>query len=294
MEISSFFNAKIQSDGTPDRVYTADIFAKYFASFIGNGVFPNPSTGLQILSQNDMTIVLKCGKAWINGYYYENTSDLILKLDPADGVLKRIDRVVLRLDFFNREITCKVKKGTFASNPVTQALQRDADAYELCIAEIKVDAGAISILQSNITDTRLNSELCGIVTQTVKTIDTTELYRQLQAYITEHSKDFDSWLQSMKTHYEEDFNNWFDTIKGVLDGDTAGNLANQILDLKKRIENIDLTATKVNLVDEGNYFTSSNVEGALSELASQINGQRLRGIEIANSLVSKLDTVVRG
>lgn len=285
MEKSFVFNSV-----NGDRKYKAEEFRDYFASFIGNGVFPNPATGLQVIANNnDMTITVKSGKAWINGAIYTNTDDLILKIDIADSVLKRIDRVVLRMDRVERNITCKVKKGTFDSNAVPQTLQRDSDAYELCIAEIKVDAGAISILQSKIIDTRLNSELCGIVTQTVKTIDTTELYRQLQAYITEHSKDFDSWLQSMKTHYEEDFNNWFDTIKGVLDGDTAGNLANQILDLKKRIENIDLTATKVNLVDEGNYFTSSNVEGALSELASQINGQRLRGIEIANSLASKLE-----
>lgn len=224
MEKSFVFNSV-----NGDRKYKAEEFRDYFASFIGNGVFPNPATGLQVIANNnDMTITVKSGKAWINGAIYTNTDDLILKIDIADSVLKRIDRVVLRMDRVERNITCKVKKGTFASNPVPQTLQRDADAYELCIAEIKVDEGAISILQSNITDTRLNSELCGIVTQTVKTIDTTELYRQLQAYITEHSKDFDSWLQYMKTHYEEDFNNWFKTIKDVLDENTAGHLLNLI------------------------------------------------------------------
>lgn len=224
MEKSFVFNSV-----NGDRKYKAEEFRDYFASFIGNGVFPNPATGLQVIANNnDMTVTVKAGRAWINGAIYTNTDDLILKIDIADSVLKRIDRVVLRMDRVERNITCKVKKGTFDSKPQTVNLQRDADAYELCISEIYIDNGIISIKQSNITDTRLNSEVCGIVTQTVKTIDTTELYRQLQAYITEHSKDFDNWMNYMKTHYEEDFNNWFKTIKDVLDENAAGHLLNLI------------------------------------------------------------------
>lgn len=57
-------------------------------------------------------------------------------------------------------------------------LQRDADAYEIAIADVYVRAGVISVMQSNITDTRLNSELCGIVHGTIKQVDTTEIFRQ--------------------------------------------------------------------------------------------------------------------
>ncbi len=42
MQKSMFFNS---SQG--DRVYKAEDWADYFSSFIGNGVFPNPSSGLQ-------------------------------------------------------------------------------------------------------------------------------------------------------------------------------------------------------------------------------------------------------
>lgn len=52
-----------------DRRYKADFFAEYFASFIANGVFPNPSTGLQVLANQNMTVAIKPGKAWINGYF---------------------------------------------------------------------------------------------------------------------------------------------------------------------------------------------------------------------------------
>lgn len=228
-----------------DRRYKAEDFREYFSSFIGNGVFPNPSTQLQVLSNNDMTVTISEGKGFINGAIYHNTENLILKIDAADGVLNRIDRIVLRFDNLERNITCKVKKGTFASNPTAQGLQRDADAYELSIAEIKINKGAVSILQSNITDTRLDSSVCGIVTQTVKTIDTKTLYNKLEAYIDERGKDVDSWLTSFKSERELSFNEWFDAIKGILSGDIATNLANRILDLENKVNNLELTSVKV-------------------------------------------------
>ena len=76
MEKSSFFNAELV-DGEYDRVYLAEDYARYFSSFIGNGVFPNPSNNLKVVASGEnMKVTVKAGKAWINGYYYENDSDL--------------------------------------------------------------------------------------------------------------------------------------------------------------------------------------------------------------------------
>ena len=49
MERSAFFNSI-----NGDRRYKAEVFAEYFSSFIGNGVFPNPSTSLQVIANDDM------------------------------------------------------------------------------------------------------------------------------------------------------------------------------------------------------------------------------------------------
>ena len=109
MEKSSFFNSEIVN-GEYDRVYLAEDYANYFSSFIGNGVFPNQYDGLRVVADGDsMKIKISKGKAWRNGYYYENDADLILNINPADGGLDRIDRVVLRLDLIEREITVKIK-----------------------------------------------------------------------------------------------------------------------------------------------------------------------------------------
>lgn len=228
-----------------DRRYKAEDWRENFATLIGNGVFPNPSTNLQVISNNNMTIYVTEGKGWINGALYYNTDNLVLSIDPADGTLNRIDRVVMRFDTVERNITCKVKKGTFASNPVVPGLQRDADAYELCIAEIRIDKGITSILQSKITDTRLNTELCGIVTQTVKTVDTTTLFAKLEAYIDERGQDVNGWIDEATTRWEVEFITWFNTIKDILDGDIAGALAARIALLEYTVNNLELVSTSV-------------------------------------------------
>lgn len=212
MEKSGFFNSV-----NGDRKYKAGDFAEYFASFIGNGVFPNPSNNLQIVSNNNMTVTLKKGYGWINGYIYMNTDDLILNIDVADGVLNRIDKVVLRMDTVGRNITAKVKKGTFASSPVAPALQRNADAYELALADIYVAKGSISISQANITDLRLNKELCGVVHGTIDQVDVTTVFNQ-----------YTEGFKLKEEEFRQQFNTWFDSVKSTLSGDTAGNLLNMI------------------------------------------------------------------
>lgn len=278
MKKSSFFNAELIGNEW-DRTYTAEDYATYFGSFIGNGVFPNPSSGLQVISNtDDMNIRVKPGKAWINGYMYYNTDNLVLKIEPADGVLKRIDRIVIRLDFINREIKCYVKKGNFTSDPISPTIQRDEDMYELAIADILVENGVISIAQSKITDTRLNSELCGIVTQTVNTIDTNELYRKLQGFIDERGQDVQYWMETATTQWELDFNTWFNTIKDILDGDVAGALANRILELENKVGS-GLTADNILMPDGSSVKTSiSNLQNELgtnkSTLEANINSIR--------------------
>ena len=261
-EKSSFFTSL-----NGDRRYKASDFAEYFKTFIGNGVFPNPSTNLQVIANGDMTLTLSPGYAWLNGYMYSNTDDLVLTIDHADSALKRIDRVVIRCDYVNREIRSYVKKGIFSQNPSAPVLTRDTDAYELCIAEIQIDKGVVAIQPSKIIDTRLNTEICGIVTQTINEIDTTTLYNQLQSHIQEKSLDmstwiteakeyFSNWLRDTQNEYNNEFNNWFDTIKGVLDGDIAGNLANRILELENKVGS-GLTANNI-LMNDG-----SNVQDAI-------------------------------
>jgi hypothetical protein len=108
-----------------------------------------------------MAVDIAAGSAWINGYSYENTSAIELALDTADGVYPRIDRIVVRLSMIDREIVLAVLTGTPAETLSAPALTRTSDIYELCLAEVAVPQGTVSV--GTIIDTRLNTELCGLV-----------------------------------------------------------------------------------------------------------------------------------
>lgn len=259
MEKSSFFNSV-----SGDRVYRAEEWAEYFASFIGNGVFPVPSTSLQVVAGSGMAVAVKTGKAWINGYFYYNTSDLPVTLATADGVLNRIDRIVVRWDLTERKISVAVKSSTPATSPVAPALQRDADAYELCLADVLVSAGVTAISQANITDRRLDGSLCGVVAGVVDQIDADAFNAQLEAWFADYKEmsvdefnDLVSYMESLellgdqqyaaleaymndfKADAENDFNAWFATLQNVLDEDTAGHLLNLIQNNTARIEMLE-------------------------------------------------------
>lgn len=165
MEKSGFFNS---SDG--DRIYDATDFAAYFGSLVSNGVFYATSTNLQATPGSGLAVSVAAGGAWINGYRYENTDALNLPLTTANGSNPRIDRVVVRLSKVSRNIQLAVVAGIPAATPATPTLTRTSDVYELGIADVLIPAAATSIAANNITDTRLNTSLCGLVNSLVTAI----------------------------------------------------------------------------------------------------------------------------
>ena len=164
-EKSGFFNS---SGG--DRVYNATDFAGYFSKLVTNGIFFQASNNLQVLPGSGMTVNVSPGSGWINGYSYENTTGLQLTLATANGVYPRIDRVVLRLSMEERRIYAAVKTGVPLATPVAPDLTRTSDVYELGLADIAVAKGAVAITADNITDTRLNTALCGTVNSLISAV----------------------------------------------------------------------------------------------------------------------------
>ena len=246
MEKYTFFN-----DVDDDRIYFAEDFARHLATYFTNGVFNN---GCQVLGENnDMSVNVSIGSANINGYRYDNDAIKTLNIDNADGVLNRIDNIVIRWDLTNRIITTQVIKGTFADNPVAPDVVRTSTIYDLRIAKINVPAGTTTITPDLITDTRFITSDCGNVISTVQTPDTEDLFIQIQEI-------FNKTLEDMQI----DFNEWYLKIKDQLDEDAAGKLANNIYeivrnDLKKNITQFD--KKKINeILSIYNDIYSSSIE----------------------------------
>lgn len=166
VEISRFFNATEQDD----RVYEADDLGKFFMNFLGNGFF----LGLAVEPDGgNMSVALEEGSAFIEGYEYANTDDLILTHDSADAQYDRIDRIVLRLDRQQetRFIRARIKKGTAESGAEPPDLTRDDYIWELSLAQVKVEGGKSFIESSQITDERGDRDLCGRVEKPAKIND---------------------------------------------------------------------------------------------------------------------------
>lgn len=165
MEKSGFFNS---SGG--DRIYEATDFAAYFGDLVSNGIFYRTADNLKVSAAAGMNVTVQPGSAWINGYHYMNTTPLDLPIATANGVNPRIDRVVLHWDNVGRIINLAVKTGVPASVPVAPDLTRNADAYELGIADVLIPKGVVATGDDLITDTRLNANLCGLVNSLVSAV----------------------------------------------------------------------------------------------------------------------------
>jgi hypothetical protein len=222
-----------------DRRYKSADFRNYYAQLIGNGVFYTNSTALKVSEGGGMNVTLAKGSAFIEGAGYKNTAPLNFILDTADGALPRIDRLVIRNDYTNRDTYAAVLKGSYSAQPQPTAITRNADCYEIAIADILVPGGAVSITQANITDNRLNNDLCGVVTGLIEQADTTEIFNQFEAYLTEfkqqHISEMENWTEMQEADMTEwmreqkaDFLLWVDEIKDILDETVAGNLQVEI------------------------------------------------------------------
>lgn len=90
-------------------------------------------------------VILKPGKAFIQGFMYENTEDLILQFSTNNSPDPRRDRVVLRLDRNTNTIQAVIKEGTPSSSPSAPSLNTTYPIHEISLATFPVAAGASTV-----------------------------------------------------------------------------------------------------------------------------------------------------
>nr|DAH44459.1 MAG TPA: Receptor Binding Protein [Caudoviricetes sp.] len=202
-----------------DKEYVADDFARYFRAFISSGIFMKEATNLQVIANGDMTVTLKAGKMIIDGYRYDNTGDIIIEIDPADGVLGRIDRVSATWCKDEGDIHYTLQKGTPSYKPVAPECRRTEEYKDYVVADIYVAAGVIKIQQQNITDQRLNSDVCGLAVPFTE-LNTDALFTQYQDAVNEFLKFADTCIDgTVVGQIEADLKNKLDKT-----GDSGDNV----------------------------------------------------------------------
>lgn len=99
-----------------------------------------------------MSVTIAPGLAIVRGHAAYSTADEDLLIEPAASQA-RIDRIVLRLDPAANGITLGVLTGTPGAG-APAITETDSDVYELPLALVQVDAGAVTIAADRVTDER--------------------------------------------------------------------------------------------------------------------------------------------
>lgn len=155
----------------------ADV-AAYLAG-LTSGVFSGDED-FPVTAAGGLKVTVGAGRGWVHpsrftGYSITKREADTLTMPLADQSRPRIDRIVMRYDAGARAASLHVLQGTASSTPTAPAISRTELIYDLCLAEITRPAAATSITTGQITDTRLDEALCGIVRDSVTGIPTDEL-----------------------------------------------------------------------------------------------------------------------
>lgn len=133
-----------------------------------------------VTAAGGLSVTVSAGVGWVHPARFEGYSVIMreaetLALALADGQRTRIDRIVLRYDAAAHKSSLLVVQGTPDTQPTAPGISRTALLYDLCLAQITRPAGSTTIVAGNITDTRLDPALCGVMRDGVTGIPTEEL-----------------------------------------------------------------------------------------------------------------------
>lgn len=148
------------------REYDAAQFAHILRASVQNGVSSHAG-GLEVTADGlDMCTHVTYGGCVVEGYVYVLEDDggepLTLTHEPS-GTADRIDRVVVRLenDQSARRMGLRLLTGTPSASPQPPALTRNAQVWELSLAQVRVRASATTIAAEDVTDERGDEAACG-------------------------------------------------------------------------------------------------------------------------------------
>lgn len=211
------------SDPNGDRAVSDSDIREVLKAVWSNGVTTVKADGsdMQVQAVGGMKVKVMPGGCVIEGALGRNTREETINIAQAHPSLKRIDRIVVRLDLSDsvRNMLIYKKEGTPSTTPIAPNLVQQPNYYELALADIYVGAGATDITSAVILDQRPDRELCGFV---------------LPAFPTNFS------LEAITDR-------WQSILEGAISGTAAGSLQNSIEKLKSDIQSARISMTDVHI-----------------------------------------------
>lgn len=186
-------------------VYSAEDVATYLCTRT-SGVY-SKETNFAVRATGTRQITVAPGLAWINYDDFKGVSvcsreENVLTVPEADNTLNRVDRVVLQFDTSENITAIKLKTGTPAVAAQPPDILQNHNQYELGLCTISVPAGSTAVTAADITDTRADETVCGVMRDGVTGIPTAQLQAQVKAMLDSLQAEVDS--RSFYTRAEVD------------------------------------------------------------------------------------------
>lgn len=181
--------------------YDADDASGYLSTRL-SGVY-SADEDFAVTASGDLTVTVSAGQAWVRPARFRGRSIILeqpetVTLTAADTVRSRIDRLVLRYDAAAKKTSLTVLTGTpDSASPTAPEITRTALVYDLCLADIRRPAGSTEVTAADITDTRADEDVCGVMRDGVKGIPTAQLQAQALAIMTQLSTELHTKLDAL-------------------------------------------------------------------------------------------------
>lgn len=281
-----------------DRAESSDFTAIFLSCIISDGVLAQPGDCFQVIAHEGMNLRIRPGFGMIKGRFAMDKQEADLYISQAPRSYKRIDRVILRVNYLERLCEIVVREGIPAANPKPPDLVRPSsgDYYELCLANVVVNANQTVITQANITDTRYDSSVCGVVTNIINRLDTSVFFAQLNQFYNEFveqanrsyekiANDMDGYLKELmdnggsrlseivniltdfEASSEQQWNEWFDEIRDTLASVENGEMLEELLRLVRELYEV-ATEKDIDDIIGGTHVDDKNV-GSIFEVATE-------------------------
>ena len=247
--------------------YDADDASGYLATR-DSGVY-SAQEDFAVTPAGDLSVSVSAGHAWVRPARFRGRSIIMeqpetVTLTAADAVRSRTDRLGLRYDAAARKTSLLVLEGTpDSSSPAAPAITRTALVYDLCLAEIRRTAGSTAVTSADITDTRTDEDVCGIMRDGVTGIPTETLLAQWQAAQAQQDAEARQAAAEMLRAAQERITAQLDSLQQQAD------------ELQTAIDN----------VESGSFYTKSEVDALVRPYAlPAATTTTLGGVKVGDNL----------
>ena len=246
--------------------YDAEDVGTYLCTRTSGVYAKDTNYAVSITGARELTVAP--GLAWINYEDFKGVSvcsreAVTLDVPAADTTLPRVDRIVLQFDADANASAVKLKPGTPSAAPEPPAIQQNHRQYELGLATLTVPAGTASITAANLTDTRTDEDVCGIMRDGATGIPTAQLLEQWQAAQAQQDAEARQAAAAMLRTAQEQITAQLDSLQQQAD------------DLKTAIDN----------VESGSFYTKAEVDALVKPYSlPTATAYRLGGIKVGRGL----------